>query len=793
MSDDQELKIEDQERDEILEEIDALVVTNRLPVSEEMAKLTPQKSGIGFPLVINIFAVAAVLSTFYFSNRLFEQKQETLSIQNATYQSAEGRLLEELKKESAAKLEKKEQEIGAIQNELAELDRQSRELVESMDEQIGIREAEMRAALEVELENERQKLRAQGKSEATIETELQKIEEQRSAEYEADLAAFRAETEQAIAAKEEELATAKQLNEELLAEVNLEKERIQSETKARESELTAQYESEKAALAEEAATAEARLAQLSANQAKESLIIDQINGSYETIFSLIDGGNSAEALLKIESLKQLIESPAVAQLKSVSRRSGNDKNMLALLRRRIEEEAYKEDADTKSLAAAADLLLSTQEIAGLGTAAYNSGNIAEAEQYYMRSLQKIPSIRQAWENLQKIAVNNENARLTALLRQAGELSTLGDQTAANAQYAEAAAAASTGNQELLNRAVTGMLNTSDALRAAETVEKESALSSVKQLQQQLEETRQNYTAQLSAVKAEYEQKLIETENSYNAKFAEAGTELSSLEAEKNTEVDRLTRLIGERDQENLRINSEKEEVKDALSAAEADIVSKTDEIEALKSRYEAEKASLLAEAEEEARRLSELINAADQKYEELQATAAAGMEVAANRLKAVEITGYNNGVKQGRFEALGDILDFTSFIDGTSVLSPDDEQRITRMTESEERFKEAVQKIQQIAAAETTDGGADLISVKQDILIGSISYASGNQITIEPLSDIALESGTRITIKRKERGKAETYITFGIITSASEDKISARTDPAGTEQARSMDLVYITY
>ena len=390
MSEEQRPELEEQEKEEILQEIDGLVASNRLPVSDEMGTLKPQKSGVGFPLVINILAVAAVLSTFYFSNRLFEQKQENLSSDAASYQSAEGRLLQELKKESAAKLEQKEKEIGAIQTELAELDRQSRELAETMDQQISDREAALRKELEAELEQERAKLLSQGKSEADIETELKAIEAQRSAEYDAELAQFRAETEQAIAEKEEELNRAKELNEELLAEVNSEKERIENETRQRESELTAQFEAEKAELAEEAASAAARLEQLTANQERETLVIDQINGSYETIFTLINSQNYDAALDAIESLKTIIEDPTVSRLKAVSSRSAIDRNIIELLKTRIEEQTYKEDTDTRSLAAAADLLLSAQEIAGRGTAAFNNGNSTDAAEYYTRALEKIP-------------------------------------------------------------------------------------------------------------------------------------------------------------------------------------------------------------------------------------------------------------------------------------------------------------------------------------------------------------------------------------------------------------------
>ena len=942
MSDDQNLEIEDQEREEILEEIDELVASNRLPVSEDMEKLKPQKSGAAFPIVINFLAVAAVLSTFYFSSRLFEQKQEDLTLENASYLSAEGKLLEELKKESAAQLEEKDKEIGAIQNELEALDRQSRELVETMDQQIADREAELRVALEAELEAERAKLQAQGKSETDIEEELKQIEAERTAEYEAELAAFRTQTEAAIAEKEEELARARALNEELLAEVNSEKERIQNETKQRETELTARFEAEKAALAEEAAEAEAQLEQLTADQARESLIIDQINGSYESIFSLLESGDTEEALGQVEALRALINDPGVASLKTVSSRSGNDRAMLDIIRERLEEQAYKQDVDVTSLTAAADLLLSAQEIAALGAEAYRAGNYSEAETYYTRSLEKIPALKQAWTNLDLIEKDLEASRMSVLIAEGKSLEELGRESEAAKQYADAATAAFSHNPELLEQAVSAVLGASETNIFNQLSEKDSLIADkdneITQLKDQIEkeidrletqleqneksyseriaslesewqakldsagsefelqlsdtvagyesrlsEAETNYEAMLAETEAGYESRLSETEAGYETRLSEADAEAGSLEGEKNDEIDRLTRLIGERDAENLRINTEREEALTALAEAEAEIeetaaelaeAEKTieegrayiaeletssaaeieavraemnEEIDAVRSASEAEIAGLKAELEAEAAaeiteetditektgsvssaeleavqaeadaeiakirseadsRVSAIEAESDAEIAELEAELAAqeteysDLEVkyellrtsVESRMQNAQAVGVTNGISQGRTSAFEDVLSFTEFIDGSRELDDESEARISELSSEESLYADTIRKIQDIAASGAAPGAAGIINVAQNILVGTISYASGNRITIEPLNDVEIEVGTRITIKRKERGKDEYYITFGAITSVSEGRISARTDPAGTEQARSMDLVYIT-
>lgn len=752
-------KLEEQERVEILEEIDKVVDTNRLPISDDMEKLKPTRKGLAFPLLINIFAIAAVLTTIYFSNRMFQQKQENLSLENASYQSAEGKLLEELKRESEEKLNQKDEEIGAIQDELAELDRQSRELAETMDQQIADRETELRLALEEELERERRNLQSQGKTEADIEEELQRIEQERTTEYEAELTAFKNETEQAIAEKEEELTRAKQLNEELLAEVNSEKDRIANETRARESELTAQFEEEKAALAEEAATAAEQLEQLTKKQAQESLMIDQINGSYDNIFSLINNGNYEEALTAISALKQLIENPDVVTLPAVKDRNETDNNMLEMLREKIEEQTYKESADSRSLAAAADLLLSAQEIAQRGATSYAAGNNAEAQDYYTRSLQKIPALRGAWEDLKTISAESEKTRLTELISRGNSLREEGDLEGASEQFAAAASSADAKNPELLKAAVAGLTETAQQLRTGETSERDSAY---RRLEDDSRTEIDRLSSSLAQAEKEYQQKLSSTETGYETRLAEASNEYSDLEASKNEEIDRLSRMIGERDQENLRINTESED--------------KSTELADAKSRI-AELETALTDSENRAEEINDSLTEAGNTLASKTAEAAAA--------------GYSSGYAKGRYAAFEDVLYFTSYISGSST-SQTAEKRITDLAEAESIYAQTVQEITSIAAAGGEDSETDAIRIKQNILIGSISYASGNTIIIEPLTDLVIDDGTEIIIKRKERGRPERYISTGTITSASADRIEADIIPeASGKSVRSLDLVYI--
>ena len=137
-----------------------------------------------------------------------------------------------------------------------------------------------------------------------------------------------------------------------------------------------------------------------------------------------------------------------------------------------------------------------------------------------------------------------------------------------------------------------------------------------------------------------------------------------------------------------------------------------------------------------------------------------------------------------------DILYLASYLEGSAAYDPEAGEKIAELTESDPVYSQAVSKIQEIAekGAEAAAG----IAVSREVLLGTVSSASGTSIVIEPLTDTEIENGAKITIKRSQRGRAEEYITFGFVTSVSGDRIKARTDPAGDAQAQSMDLVYVT-
>ena len=187
----EETSISDEDRREILADIEDVVRKNRITVSEDLFRIRPQKSGVLLPTLINILAIAAVGAVFYYSARFFEARQETMSLQVSTVTGAEGRLLEELKRESAEQIARKEEEISRIQDELARIESQARTLQTDFESALQQREEELRAELELELEAERVRLQALDITPAEMDSRLREFEIQKQQELQQRIEEFR--------------------------------------------------------------------------------------------------------------------------------------------------------------------------------------------------------------------------------------------------------------------------------------------------------------------------------------------------------------------------------------------------------------------------------------------------------------------------------------------------------------------------------------------------------------------------------------------------------------------------
>ena len=520
--------ISEEDRREIMADIEEVVKENRITVTEDLFRIKPRKNGVLLPTMINLMAVAAVGAAFFFSARLFEARQENMNLEVTAVASAEGRLIEELKKESAARIAEKEQEILDIQQELGRIEEQTRNLQADFKTTLERREAELRADLAAALEKETRRLQALDISPAEIDNRLREFEILKQQELQSKLEEFRLESQADLRAKEEELARSKVAAQQILREANTEKEKIIAEASQREADLTARYEEERIALQAETSEAQSRLKEIARLQETENLITDQILAFYQSIMNSMASEEYTAALTGIASLRNLLADPRIDNLPRISKRRGVERYILDTLQGEIEVQQNAETANTTDLVNAAQRLFSTRALVAEADKALAEGRRDEARELYSKAIAALPALEKAIGKLEELQAESRNARADRLLAEGEAYLQNGDTGQALSSYRLAAAASVPGESQRLLEAVKRIENTLTSDYSAE----QSRLSTSSR--EEMETLRREYETRIAELEVEAErreQELTEQVSGLLASVETLGTDLGGKEAE----------------------------------------------------------------------------------------------------------------------------------------------------------------------------------------------------------------------------------------------------------------------
>ena len=272
-----------EEQQEIRLEIEKVAGKSRMLVTPEMFAVKAVKRGVLFPIIVNVAALVVLaggLAVLYF---LFQRGETQASREDTTTITAEGKLLEEVKKESEAKLQEKNQQINQIQDRLAEIDKQRQELQSNMDAKVQAREAQLRASLNAELDAERARLQKQGLSDQDIQKRLADLEAQKNSQFNSQLATFRA---QADADRKKSEAALQDLRTQFntdLAKANADRAQVLSASRQREADLQAQLNAKTQELQSAQAQTQQQLAALTSQKQQEDLVSQQLVGLYSVV------------------------------------------------------------------------------------------------------------------------------------------------------------------------------------------------------------------------------------------------------------------------------------------------------------------------------------------------------------------------------------------------------------------------------------------------------------------------------------------------------------------------------
>ncbi len=439
---DEQSGISKEDQREILEEIKRVSEESRISVTPETMAIKAAKRGFAFPLLVNIFFIVLLAGGGFTLYYFFQRGETVLMEEGSAIASAEGMLIEELKRESEAALQTKNRQINQIQSQLEDIDKQRLELQTNMDEKIATREAELRSTLDAELDAERERLRQQGISEEDIASRLNALETEKAAVFQQELDSFKRQAEEDRLRDEENLKALQDEYQQNLTQAEADRKRIREEAAAREAELRSQLDARTEELEQATLEAKAELNQLAAQAEKQTLAAGQLTGFYSRVKEDIQGGDFDGALESLDAIKEYLDDPSVATLPNMLQRRDIELFVVGSISSLVKGEMQKTEVDTTSLIASADLLHNMKNRVIEGDELFLQGDIAAAEARYREALNLMPEINKAHSYFLARGDDAEQVRRQSLrdfLGRAEAAFGRGDYTAALDNYTKALA------------------------------------------------------------------------------------------------------------------------------------------------------------------------------------------------------------------------------------------------------------------------------------------------------------------------------------------------------------------
>ncbi len=410
--------VPEEDRRELLLQIEKVVAGNKIKVSPELFVINARKRGILLPFLVTGLAITVLISGLFGLYTLFRREERNIGSTPVVSASVEGRLIDEIRKEAEALVAEKDQEIDEIERRLLEIEEQRNTLQSSMESRIALKEEELRRELEAELEELRQKLLAEGASEAVIAEELKNLEEERTAYYEQLLAEFKntamAERRQA----EENLRRMEREAEDTLRRINEERDQLRLEL---ENKLAGSLEGLEAAQLE--------LARLTDLRTREENVSSQILGLYLSLKENISEGAIARGEQNLSQLRALLNNEAYLSITSFREQKSANLFILESLERMLDEEKQKLSAAEETPPTEAEAEGAARRLLDEAAAYTEEGNYIQAVSTYLNLMVRYPGsehIAQVPKGITSILTSYDE-ELTELQQEAARISALAEE------------------------------------------------------------------------------------------------------------------------------------------------------------------------------------------------------------------------------------------------------------------------------------------------------------------------------------------------------------------------------
>jgi hypothetical protein len=439
---DSESGISKEDQKDVLQEIENVVTKNRIVTTPEDFIVKANKRGVLFPVLVVVSAVVALGiggSAFYF---LFQRGESQIVRGAVGTITAEGQLIQAVRREANGKILEKNQEINTIQGRLADIDKQRQDLQANMDTKVSQKEQELRAQMASALEAEKERLQKEGLSKQAIALRMQQLEAQRASQLQHAMDAFKKEAEASRLQAEQNLKTMQAEFSANLNKANTERQQAILDAQKREQDLKGQFAQKTQSLEATSAQATQALNTLVAQREKEDLVTGQLVGLYTGVRDQIAQAQYTQALASLQSLREFVNRPDVQVLPALAKRHDVDLFVIDSLTSLVQTEIEKAKNDTATLLEAANELSELKQSVADAQAMLKAGKVAEAEKEFGEALAAIPEIAASYDyfvNRDKEAEAARQARLTQALDKADAAFKAENVTLAAAYYRTALA------------------------------------------------------------------------------------------------------------------------------------------------------------------------------------------------------------------------------------------------------------------------------------------------------------------------------------------------------------------
>ena len=433
--DEDALQISPEDRDAIYTQIEEIVRADRVKIDEETFRFTPKKKAAVLPVVVNIVALFVVMISIGGALWYFQNREANITEDRVALASAEGMLLESLRRESEEQLQEKNQEILSIQNRLSDAVSARAEMENDLSRQLAERESQLLSDYEQRLADERAAYVSQGLSEEEVEQRINEYSANAQTEYRQELDQVQSQIAEERQRQQETLDNLVGFYQGELQSAETNRTALQEQFESREQDILQQSAEREAELEAEIEQATESLDTLRQQQEQEQLVSANISAFYATVKAELSVNRFDAGVAALSDLRSYLGQPFIDRLPAITQRRSVDLFLIDSLENLVESERQKLSPDTRKIVESAEMISSVSVRIARADGLIEDGRFDAAHTEYISALSEIPAVKRGYDALQDFAIRETAARRGVI----NELIVTADEHFAANRFAEAVA------------------------------------------------------------------------------------------------------------------------------------------------------------------------------------------------------------------------------------------------------------------------------------------------------------------------------------------------------------------